>query len=321
MVTRITEWIDIETLPLISAHAFDLAVARLADDSWLSVPVKVFVGSCHRPRLAAIAGVHGDEPDGMLALLDFGAQCDPASLRGSVVLVPVANPSAFAAHQRRTPLDGLDLNRTFPGNPDGTPSERLAYRLMQDIVSGADFVFTLHSWYATGTVVPYIEVPGNGTEVSQRSREAAAAAGFTRIREGGWQQGVLGHTVAQRGIPVMEAEIGGHGISTPQNRAAYIDHLTRLLQHLEILDGGPASAPTVEVFTRGLLHAPTGGVLRLHVREGEEVESGAILATITNLHGEPLTKMRAPYAGLVAAVRQFVSVNPGDLVFALFPRQ
>src|SRR6516164_35237 len=101
MVTRITEWIDIETLPLISAHAFDLAVARLADDSWLSVPVKVFVGSCHRPRLAAIAGVHGDEPDGMLALLDFGAQCDPASLRGSVVLVPVANPSAFAAHQRR----------------------------------------------------------------------------------------------------------------------------------------------------------------------------------------------------------------------------
>ena len=320
MVTRLTEWVDVETLPPASRHAFDLVVAPLADGSWLTVPVKVIIGSRHRPRLVTIAGVHGDEPEGMLALLDFAEQCDPARLHGAIVLVPVANPPAFAAHQRRSPLDGLDLNRTFPGDPDGTPSERLAYRLVQDIVTGADFVFTLHSWYATGIVVPYVEVPSDGDEVSRRSREAAEAAGFTRIREGGWQRGVLGHTAVDRGIPVMEAEIGGHGVSTPENRGAYIDRLTRLLQHLGILDGQPPRNPTVEVFTRGLLYAPTGGMLRLHVHEGDNVDAGAILATITNLHGERLAEMRASQAGLVAAVRQFVSVNPGDLVFAFFPR-
>jgi predicted deacylase len=321
MVTQLTEWIGIETLPPTSAHAFDLTVTRLADGSWLSVPVKVLIGSHHRPRLVAIAGVHGDEPDGMLALLDFAAQCDPARLRGSVVLVPVANPLAFASHQRRSPVDGLDLNRTFPGNPDGTPSERLAYRLVKDIVTDADFVFTLHSWYATGVVVPYVEIPGGDDEIALRSREAAVAAGFERIRQGAWQRGVLGHAAVERGIPVMEAEIGGHGVSTAENRAAYIDHLTRLLQHLRILDGDPMRALAVEFYARGMLHAPTGGMLRLHVRPGEDVNSGAILATITNLHGERLAEIRAPHAGLVAAVRQYVSVNPGDLVFAFFPRQ
>ena len=321
MATRITEWVDIESLPLVSRHAFDLSVTRLADSSWLTIPVKVMIGSRRRPCLAAIAGVHGDEPDGVLALLDFSDQCDPARLHGTIVLIPVANPPAFAAHQRRSPLDGLDLNRTFPGKPDGTPSERLAYRLVHDVLTGADFVFTLHSWYATGMVLAHVEIPDDGdNDVSRRSWEAAVAAGFTRIRRGGWQPGVLGLAAVGRGIPVMEAEIGGHGMSTRENRADYIAHLTHLLQYLSILEGDPPFNSTVEVFGRELMYAPTGGILRLHVLLGEYVKTGAILATITNLHGERLAEMRAPQTGLVMAVRQFVSINPGELVFAFYPR-
>jgi predicted deacylase len=321
MATRLTAWIDVGSLPPASRHSFDLAVAPLDDGSWLTVPVEAIVGSRPRPRLVAIAGVHGDEPDGMLALLDFAGQSDPAALRGSVVLVPVANPPAFAAHQRRSPLDGLDLNRIFPGRPDGTPSERLAYRLVNDIVTGADLVFTLHSWYATGMVVPHVEVPDGDDAVSRRSWEAAGAAGFTRIRRGDWPAGVLGLAAAARGIPVLEAEIGGQGMSTPENRSAYVEHLTRLLRHLGIMDGEATPSPNIEVLGRGLVHAPVGGMLRLNVRLGDYVEAGSVLASITNLHGEQVAEMRAPYAGLVAAVRRFVSVNPGDLVFALYPRR
>lgn len=157
MATRVMEWIDVEALAPRSLHAFDFAVVRLADGPWLTVPVKVAVGNRPRPRLVALAGIHGDEPQGMVSLLDFWDTCDPGRLQGTVILVPVANPPAFAAHQRRSPLDGLDLNRTFPGKADGTPSERLAYRLLHEVITGSDFVFTLHSWYATGMVVPYVE--------------------------------------------------------------------------------------------------------------------------------------------------------------------
>lgn len=321
MAIRITEWVDVDRLPLRSQFAFDFAVTPLADGSWLTIPVKVLIGSRRRPRFVAIAGVHGDEPEGMLALLDFAAQCDPARLDGTMILVPVANPPAFGAHQRRSPLDGVDLNRVFPGRLDGTPSERLAYRLIHDIADGADFAFTLHSWFATGTVVPYVEVPRKGDDhVSRRSWAAAVAAGFTCIRGGGWQPGVFGSAAAERGIPVLEAEIGGQGTATSENRALYIDHLTKLLQYVGVADGDPPPNRGAQTFDRGLVYAPTGGMLRVHAEPGQSVEAGALLATITNLHGEQIEEMRAPRAGLLAAARRYVSINPGDVVFALFPR-
>src|SRR5262249_49935572 len=152
-----------------------------ASGAWVTVPVKVLIGTGARPRVVAVAGIHGDEAEGMLALLDFWATCEPADLHGTVVLVPVANPMAMAAHARRSPIDGLDFNRTFPGRPDGTASEQLAHRLLHDVVSGADFLFTLHSWFATGDVVPYVEYPAGRAPLAVRSREAAIAAGFRRL--------------------------------------------------------------------------------------------------------------------------------------------
>ena len=301
-------------------HGVDFAVAPIADGSWVTVPVKVAVGTRRRPRFVAIAGIHGDEPDGMLALLDFWDRLQSADLRGTIILVPVANPPAFAHHQRRNPLDNLDLNRSFPGHIDGTPTERLAYRLVHDILKGADFLFTLHSWYASGMVAPYVEFPEGTSEVAVRSRQAAVAAGFKRLRAAGWPQGVLGLTAVEMGIPVLEAEIGGQGMSTRENRAAYADHLARLLQHLGISEGDSPSNPAPELYGRGFLYAPVSGMLRLAVLPGEHVEAGVLLATITNLHGDLLAEMRAPHSGLVAAVRMFVSVNSGELVFAFYPR-
>jgi hypothetical protein len=316
MATRITEWVPVDTLPPRSRHVFDFAVVRLVDESWLTVPVKVAVGDRPHPRLVALAGIHGDEAEGILSLLDFWKGCDPARLQGTVILVPVANPPAFAAHQRRNPLDDIDLNRAFPGKREGSPSERLAYRLLHEVMAGAAFVFTLHSWSATGTMVPYVEFCSRDEPMGQLSLAGARAAGFQHLREGGWPHGVLGRAANALGIPVIEAEIGGQGMSTAENRAAYVDHLTRLLQHLTILPGSPPPNAAAEMFTRGQVYAPAGGLLRLGVRAGDRVETGAHLATITNLHGEPVAEMRAPYAGLVVGVRSFVSVNPGDHVFA-----
>jgi predicted deacylase len=269
--------------------------------------------------VVAVAGVHGDEAEGMLALHEFDRTCDPASLQGTVVLVPIANPMAFAAHARRSPVDGLDLNRTFPGRADGTASERLAHHLLHGIIAGADFLFTLHSWFATGSVVDFVEYPAGTTPLAVRSRAAAVAAGFRRLRASGWPDGALVPAANALGIPGLEAEIGGHGVSTSANRAAYVEHLRRLLQYLGVLPGTPPPNPGPEYYGRGHVTAPASGVLRLAVQPGDLVEAGARLATIHDLHGDPIEELRAPHAGLVAAVRDFVSVNAGEHVIALFP--
>jgi predicted deacylase len=319
-VRRVTEWPEVAHLAARSRESFDYAVAPLASGGWVTVPVKVLVGARPRPRVVAVAGIHGDEAEGMLALLDFWHDCDLADLDGTVVLVPVANPMAFAAHARRSPVDGLDLNRTFPGRPEGTASERLAHRLLHDVVAGADFLFTLHSWFATGDVVPYVEYPAGRTPLAVRSREAGVAAGFRRLRASGWPEGAFVPAANALGIPGLEAEIGGHGISTAANRTTYGEHLRRLFQHLGVLRGVPPSNPDHEFYGRGHLTAPASGLLRLRVRLGDVVEAGTTLATIHDLHGMPMSELRAPYGGLVAGARKFVSVNAGEHVIALFPR-
>jgi predicted deacylase len=83
-------------------------------------------------------------------------------------------------------------------------------------------------------------------------------------------------------------------MSKPENRAAYLDHLTRLLQHLGILPGTPPPNPAPELYVKGQMDAPAGVMLRLAVHPGDEVGAGALLATIADLHGETVVEARPP---------------------------
>ena len=112
----------------------------------LAIPFHVFVGRASKPRLLLIAGVHGDEYESVAALHDIASEINPNDLSGTLIIVPVANPQAFYAGMRRNPVDLGDLNRSFPGNPEGTTSERVADLLFQNLVLGSDGVLSMHCW-------------------------------------------------------------------------------------------------------------------------------------------------------------------------------
>ena len=91
-------------------------------------------------------------------LQELAREIDPRELNGTLTIVPVANPQAFYAHTRRHPVDSVgDLNRSFPGNPNGTISERLADLLFREFVLRNDYVLSLHGWGRDATVIPYVE--------------------------------------------------------------------------------------------------------------------------------------------------------------------
>src|SRR5687768_3199366 len=104
----------------------------------VEVPVHVLVGSSHRPRLAIVGGVHGDEYDGVVAAQRLIKEPMMELLDGTLFVIPVANPPAFAMGRRHTPMDNLDLNRCFPGRPNGSITERLAH-LLFDFLRDMDF--------------------------------------------------------------------------------------------------------------------------------------------------------------------------------------
>jgi predicted deacylase len=311
-----SEQLNLAELPSRSRHCLDLDVAQLADGTPLRLPVNIVVGRAAGPCLVLVAGVNGDESEGVLALMELWAELDPSSFTGRVVLVPVANPPAFAAHRRMSPVDGLDLNRIFPGKADGSPSERLAHRLFDSVLRYGDFLFSLHSWYSAGVVLPYVEFKHNiGT--ARASLDAAKASGFDLIRISEWSPGLMTRVVNEAGIPGMEAEIGGTGISTPENRALYKARIRALMGHL-----GMAASPQPRNPSRLVDHmdlmAPDGGVLMITTRLGTEVAAGERLAQISDLHNRPLAEVRSPSNGLVGAMRLAGSVQAGELIFRIF---
>ncbi|MEQ8370021.1 MAG: succinylglutamate desuccinylase/aspartoacylase family protein [Alphaproteobacteria bacterium] len=289
------------------------------DGAPLTVPVQVIAGHGPSPVTLLIAGVHGDEPEGPRALHHLWRTLDPARVRGRLVLVPVAHPPAFLANQRLSPLDGKDMNRSFPGDPAGSPTQRIAHALWHQVVSQAQFVFSMHSWSRHGETLPYVEVPGAGAPTAATCWSMADGAGFARVRLVDWPAGLLVKCANGAGIPAIEAEIGGGGVSQAGFQTLYRARLAGLLHHLEMIAAapppreGPAAA-----FTARHIPAPAGGLLDCAVELGDPVSAGQTLATLRQPNGAPITTITAPLAGTVAVRWRWATVQPGDIAFTLF---
>jgi len=319
MTAEIVDRIKVRELPDGTRRLFSLSVARLGDGSLLGVPVHVLAGTGAEPCLAVVAGVHGDEAEGIAAVLGLSRELDLAEIKGRLILVPIANPPAFAAHQRRSPIDGIDLNRVFPGSPNASLSERLAHRLFELVKENAQFLFTLHSWYATGDALPHVEISGKDLPTRAASFRAAVASGFSHVRLADWHGGLFPSAANMVGIPSMEAEIGGMGTSRPEYRKQYRDRVRALMRHLQMLPGSPPPpSPEQGTYVSQHVTAGTGGVLLSDAVLGTAARKGDLLGTITDPQGTPLEELRSPFDGALMARRTFLSVTPGDIVFTLF---
>jgi predicted deacylase len=316
---RLVSSIDVGSLAEQARHELALRVVPLGDGE-LTIPVKVIAGRGTRPVFVLIAGIHGDEAEGIMALLDLWHALDPGDMRGRLVIVPVANPPAFAAGRRTSPIDGMDLNRAFPGRPQGSATQQLAHVLFHRLVVGADLLLTLHSWYSHGIAEDFIECPRALVGGGAKAREAALASGFRRVRILDWPAGLLAAVANEAGVPAIEAEIGGMGRSLPENRARYCAHVTALLRHLDMVETRGQAAERGELYEASHVLAPSGGLIRLATTLGAEVERGTILGTIHDLHGWQRAALHAPCAGRVGAHRTFASVRPGDNLFTIFRR-
>jgi uncharacterized protein len=292
----------------------------MADGTEPALPVLVASGASHAPRLVCVAGIHGNEPEGITALLELWDEIEPSELAGTLVLVPAANPPAFRTGERRNPEDSLDMNRIFPGRADGTITERLAHRLFHDVVEGADFVLSLHGWGRGALVVPYTEYPRD-SPVTQASGAAARAFGLEWIEAFDWPPGMLVAVCARHGIPAIEPEIGGLEITVSENRALYKRCTRNLMSHLGLIARTPDMPKTVRDVVRAQITAPIGGVLRQAVNLKDAIQSGDPVATITDLFGQPQAQAVSSLDGFVAALRLTGSIDPGEQVAVIFQPQ
>ncbi len=277
-------------------------------DTGARIPVSLVRGSSDGPVLALIAGTHGYEYPGISALQRLRQSIDPQALRGTLILVHIANPPSFYGRTLYTsPADGKNLNRVYPGRPDGTLSERIAHVITTEVIAKADFLVDLHAGDGNEALRPYAYMPVTGdARLDAATRGMALAFGLDhividtgRIAQAGATK-FVDQTALARGIPAITTETGQLG-QNDEGSIALAEHgIQNLMRHLGMLEGTAQPNPGV-VWLKDyqVITSPVTGVFRARVRDGYAIAEGGLLGELYDAFGARIGEVRAPFAGIV----------------------
>ncbi len=278
------------------------------NDAGARIPVSLVRGAGDGPVLALIAGTHGYEYPGITALQRLRQSIDPQALRGTLLLVHIANPPSFYGRTIYTsPADGKNLNRVFPGRADGTLSERIAHAITTEVIAQADFLVDLHAGDGNEALRPYIYMPVTAdARLDAATRGMALAFGIdhividaTRIAPPDASQ-FVDMTALSRGIPAMTTETGQLGLNDEHHIALAEHGIQNLMRHLGMLEGAAQPNPGV-VWLKDykVITSPANGIFRATVRDGYAVAEGGLLGELFDPFGARIGEVRAPFAGVV----------------------
>jgi predicted deacylase len=248
---------------------------------------------------------------------------DPAELAGAVVAVPVVNPPMF---QRRSgflsPIDGLNLNRTAPGQADGTLSEVLAHVLLREIIGTCQYHIDCHGGDLGEILWPYSGYALTGDPEQDRAGEALARLWSPRIvalyREDSPLPPTMGSMTFQatrQGVVSILAEAGSNGTLDPADVQIHMRGMNNVMRFLGMIPGEPDMASEhVQPTGQFVVSARRGGLLRLKIGIGEEIEDGQEIAEVCDLFGEVVERIHSPRAGIARLIWAHKAVNTGDPV-------
>jgi predicted deacylase len=237
-----------------------------------------------------------------------------------VLLLPVASPLAYAAGTRFTPPDGVNLARVFPGDPQGSPTERLAAFLFQEFGRRCDYLIDLHSGGVEYDFVPVAGFRGAADDANP-SYQAALAMGLPTLWQLPDRPGVFSREVAQLGAITVGAEYRGIGQLSREGADAYARGIRSCLSHWQLLDHRPVPAEGAPaVYTSRWLLCPATGTFTTTLSLGDAFKQGDSLAVIRNTRGEPVGEVIADEPGTVLALRSKAYAREGEWAVLLGQR-
>jgi N-alpha-acetyl-L-2,4-diaminobutyrate deacetylase len=222
-------------------HGF-LRLPHSRDDSaWGSVMIPITVIANGDGPTALLTGAsHGDEYEGPIALQELAISLRPDQITGRVIILPMMNQPAFSAGVRCSPIDGANMNRSFPGKSDGTVTQKICHFISTQLVPQSDIVLDFHSGGRTLDFLPFAAAH----ILDDKSQEAACMAAMQafnapysmRMREID-NVGMFDTEVETQGKVFVTTELGGAGTATASSIAIARKGIRNLLIHAGILPG------------------------------------------------------------------------------------
>ena len=276
---------------------------------YIPIPIAV-VRNGAGPTLLLTGGTHGDEYEGSAAILRLVHDQDIARLRGRIIALPALNSPAFFASARVSPIDGVNLNRAFPGDRAGTPTYAIAQFVEQVLMPISDAVIDLHSGGKASFYMPSVLATRAQDLALFRSNLELArvfAAPLLWVLGSGNDARSMNSAAARQGVPMVATELGGNGTVTPAALAVGNRGVRNIMIHLGMIDGvieAGSPCPAIETTSDATsIYAPTSGVFEPCFEPGETIRAGAPAGRLYPLPDieRPPIELAFPADGIVLA--------------------
>lgn len=280
------------------------------DAAWGAVMIPITVIRNGQGPTALLTGAnHGDEYEGAIALAKLANTLRAEDVSGCVIIVPFMNYPAFRAGTRTSPIDRGNLNRTFPGKPDGTVTEKIADYVQRHLLPRADFVLDIHSGGRTLDFLPFAAIHVLDDK-AQQARCSAAMQAFNAPYSMTLLEldavGMFDTAAEAAGKVFVSTELGGGGSATARSVAVADRGVRQFLIHCGICRGELEQRPTVR------LDMPDGdcyvtslhdGLLEMCRDLGDTVRKGELIARVHDVRrtGTAPVDYHARRDGLLAA--------------------
>ena len=303
-------FLDTEIMPG-TARRLSWSATELFEGVPVSTPVLVVNGALPGPTLCLTAAVHGDELNGIEIVRRVLHKIEPEKLSGAVIGVPIVNVQGFRRGSRYLP-DRRDLNRYFPGNPNGSAAARIAYSLFRDVIAHCDALVDLHTGSFERANLPQIRADLRNPDVVTLT----AGFGSMVVLHSSPTAGTLRYAATLAGIPAVTVEAGGPS----QLELAEVKHgvkgIETLLSTLDMFKKRRFwGDPEPVYYKSSWVRADNGGILLADVSLGSTVRKGDLLGTITDPMNNQSTELYSPYAGRIIGLARNQVVMPGFAAF------
>lgn len=280
----------------------------------LPSPITVIHGAKPGPVLCLIAGIHGDELNGIEVARRIGDEVDATRLSGTLVVAPIVNVFGFTRNNRYLP-DRRDLNRHFPGSRSGSIASRMAHGFFNDVVRRCDALVDFHTGSFQRSNLPQIRADLTNPEVLEFTR----GFGNTLVLHSPGTRGMLRLAAVGTGIPAVTFEVGAPHFLEEVHIAPAADAIRSLMHRMAMLksrEHAGTTADTTPIYEDSRwVRTNAGGFLFSVVQLGQTVKPGEALGYVV----DPITSRRseilAPFPGRILGMSLNQQVLPGYAAF------
>lgn len=277
----------------------------------VSTPVLVVNGALPGPTLCLTAAVHGDELNGIEMVRRVMHDLEPLKVSGAVIGIPIVNVQGFRRGSRYLP-DRRDLNRYFPGNPQGSAAARIAHSFFTDVIATCDALIDLHTGSFERANLPQIRADLRDPDVLTLTQ----GFGSMVILHSTPTAGTLRYAATSAGIPAVTLEAGGPSQLELKEVKLGVKGIETLINTLGMIRKVRLWGDPEPVYYRSSwVRADNGGILFADVSLGSTVQKGDLLGTITDPMNNARTELRSPFSGRIIGMARNQVVMPGFAAF------